>query len=620
MVNKTVPLHPNTHNHVPKPTAENPFVQLEWIFALRQSRVPSESGQGNYRYALKFYLRFAREKYGESPFILKERWGLLAMVVFKTWLLSQENADSPQLSNHTAVGIMSAVRQVMADAVTLDLTAERDIINAPMGSAQSATDKNAPFSADELASILEAVKTDFHYTNAVLKGYVKTGLGRDPEQRPPSGTINPRDYARHGYGWNCENNLRWYFENRMACRAISSADISATAHRGFFRGCIRYFGGIFEIYKRWGVTPLNDRDILCPLFIQLSYLTGLNPYSLCGLRVDCLSEHPLTGTPVLRYLKLRSDGEKELLLDLLNNPQAKLPSDVESVEMPLKREHAILVERTVKKILQLTAPIRQQLDFPSELSSMLFVYQSSGNNCRGEYQSVPPWKANQWCRNMGERHALKNQDGERLVFTLVRFRPTRLTEMAAQGKDFFEIQHAAGHKSIRQTLAYIQKRTMDVIAEREVTNALETIWNNREEYAKQTKKTPEYAGIIFHGLMSRCKNVFDPPRAVQLAADYVPGQACTRFNMCLLCKNIVVLTPHLPILAHYRTQLRRCLDNSALDVPIVSLYEKSLAVLDQIFDPDTSEFDVEEIEWAIAASENLDFVIDPLTYPGGETA
>lgn len=620
MNSKVISLGDAAYYGIPEATAEHPFAQVEWVFEQRLSQVPSESGKENYRYALGFYLRFLRETEATAPFVLKERWDSLALIRFRTWLLTQEQEDKSQFGSHTLVGLMSAVRQAMTEALALGFTATHDIINVSMTQGHRDTEKHNPYTSEEVAGILEAVKEGLKYTNAVLAGYKRTGVGRDPQVRPASSLgINPQKYAEHGYGWNCEANLRWYFENRMNCQAMSRTEAEATKHKPFLSGANRYHGGYMSVYKRWGVTPQIDRDILLPLVIQLCYLTGLNPYSMMGLKVDCLSEHPLTGTPVLRYLKLRSKGEKELLIDLLNEDEPDVDEDVDNVEMPLKRQHAVLVQRIIEKILRLTTPVREHPDFPPELKELLFVYQSSGNNCHGEFQAVPVWKMNQWCREMGERHNLRAATGEPLSFNLVRFRPTRLTEMAAQGKDFFEIQHVAGHKSISTTLAYIEQRTLDAVAEREVTDALQRIWSNREELSISEHRVPRPAPLVpFKGLISNCKNAFDPPRSVQLAADYVDGQACTRFNMCLLCKNVVIMKEHLPVLAHYRNQIRAATTNTGVDLPHVALYEKSLSILDQLFDPDSSEFSENELDEAVAESEGLDVVIDPLVYSGGE--
>lgn len=621
MNSSVVSLSDASYLGLPEASAERPFAQVEWIFEQRWSRVPSKDGKANYRYALSFYLRFLQETEGTAPFALKEHWDSLAFVRFRTWLLTQEKDDNTQFGAHTLTGIVSAVRQVMTEAVLFELTATNKLITLSMPQAHRDTDMHTPYSNDEIADILGVVKEDLQYTNVVLAGYKRTNAGRDPKLRPePSFRINPQKYAEHGYGWNCEANMRWYFENRMNCRAMSSADEEAFGHKGFLSGAGRYHGGYMALYKRWGVTPQIDRDVLWPLVIQLSYLTGLNPSSLMGLKVDCLAEHPLTGTPVLRYMKLRSKGEKELLVDLLNEEISDPAEELEEAEISLKRQHAVLVERVIGKILRLTQLVREHADFPAHLKHLLFVYQSSGNNCRGEFQAVPVWKMNQWCREIVERHNLQSSTGIPLSFSLVRFRPTLLTEMAAKGKDFFEIQHVAGHKSIKTTLTYIEQRTLDAVAEREVTDALERIWSNREEFFPPEPLEQRQIPIVpFKGLISGCKNVFDPPRSVQLAADFVKGQACTRFNMCLLCKNVVVMKEHLPTLAHYRNQIRAATTNTGVDLPHVALYEKSLAVLDQIFDPNTSEFSEADLDEGVAAAELLDVVIDPLIYSGGES-
>jgi hypothetical protein len=616
----------SVHYGCPTPSESDPYAQVKWIFEERGSRVPTKSGQDNYRYALSHFLKYLQESHGDKPYLLKNEWDSLVLIRFKAWLSFLEQEDRSKFGSHTIVGILSSVRQVMTEAVILEVAATSSILSASMSPGDSATDSHASYSTDELASILEAVRTDMQYTSAVLAGYQPLGIGRDPQVRPTGLKINPQKYAEHGYGWNCEPNVRWYFENKMNSRAISRTAPTADQHKAFFTGAVRYHGGYMNLYKKWGVTPQLDNEILWPLVVQLSYLTGLNPDSLMGLKADCLSENPLTGTPVLRYLKLRSQGEKDLLVDLLNDdaevPETDQVEDAgEEMELPLKRQQALLVERCIGKTLQLTAPLRQLPDVSEDLKELLFIYESSGNNCHGEIQAAPVWKVSQWCRDIAEKHDLKSSNGERLQFTLVRFRPTLLTEMAARGKDFFEIQHAAGHKSIKTTLAYIEQRTLDTVAEREVTSALVKIWRNRDEFTASLDSTkPSSRAQPLKGLISNCKNVFDPPRVVQLRADYAPGQSCTQFNMCLFCKNIVIMNEHLPVLAYYRNQIRSTTVNSGIDLPNIALYEKSLAVLDQIFDPESSNFTEEELDEAIAASETLDIVIDPLVYRGEDTS
>jgi integrase len=520
------------------------------------------------------------------------------------------------LASFTLINTVSAVRQTMLEAVALGMSASPSIANARMSPGSAETDKNAPYDADELAAILDAVRHESQYVLSILKGYQFVGGGFDPRIVMPG--CSARTNHTKGGGWKLIENLRWYFENEMKGAAIPPKHPDARQHARFFSAAIRQFGGIEKVYRLFGVAYIRDSNLLGPLLVQLIYLTGLNPSSVVGLRADCLAEHPLAGVPVLRYLKKRSNGEKELFLDLLNEDSEE-KFELEPAELTLRREQAVLVQRVIDRILQLTKPLRQRLPDDDPRRDSLCIYESTGRgSVYGQVRQFGLDNAKDWCTMVRNKYSLVSSDGSPLTFNLVRFRPTRLTEMARQGKDFFEIQHVAGHKSIRQTLEYIDQRTLDAVAEREVTNALETIWANRREFEPppQSARKKVIPVVPFRGLVADCKNVFDPPRQVTLAADYADGQACTRYNMCLLCKNVVVMKDHLPILAHYRAQLTSALSNSATDLPHIAVYEKSLSVLDQVFDPETSEFSDSELEMAVEASAMLDVVIDPLVYTG----
>lgn len=128
MNSRVIPLDEAAYYGLPEATVEQPFTQVTWIFEQRLSRVPSKEGKTNYRYALSFYLRFLHETEGLAPFAIKERWDSLALVRFRTWLLTQEKDDSTQFGSHTLNGIVSAVRQVMTEAVVLEVAATHDII------------------------------------------------------------------------------------------------------------------------------------------------------------------------------------------------------------------------------------------------------------------------------------------------------------------------------------------------------------------------------------------------------------------------------------------------------------------------------------------------------------
>lgn len=596
----------------PKPCIQLPFCQVEWIFKKRASRVKSDSGKENYRNALAHYVNYLEGSVGRIPYVLKDQWEILSLILFKNWLFTQDS-----LGSHSRVGILSAVRQTMLEAVALGHTATPDIANATASEGYRETDMRNVYTKAELASILEAVQLEERVTTSVIAGYQPTGIGRDPLIAPKG--INPRIRAAHGIGWNCEENMRWYFENRMHCVPYASNSLEGDKHNSFFSAAARHFDGFHALYRKFGVSARRDELLLGPLLVRLIYLTGLNPFSAVTLRLDCLSTHPLTSTPRLSYFKLRSGGEKQLLLELLNGKESLSDTDFEAADLNLKREQALLVQRVIDKIIKLTAPLRARESTDDQLKALLFIYESSGVKTISTVFHFNLVKANKWCRNLAKAYDLKTSSGERLSFNLARFRPTKLTEMAAQGKDFFEIQHVAGHKSIATTLDYIEQRTLDTVAENAITDALSTIWSNRHEFSGPAAKqaTKVWPLVPYKGLVSDCKNVFDPPAYVRLSADHVDGAACTRYNMCLLCKNILIMKEHLPILAYYRSQLRGAIEgNSTLDLPHLHIYTRSLAVLDQIFDADTSDFSEDDLSQAIALSITLDVAIDPLIYTG----
>jgi hypothetical protein len=219
--------------NAPTPTAKTPYAMLEWLFEQRLARVPSDSGKDNYRFALTYYKRYVQATVGEAPFDTRTHWGILALVQFKSWLEAFRLPNGKALSAHTAVGIMSSVRQVMLDAVAIGFTAAPNIANAALGDAHPETDAHAPYDTDELAAILEAVKKESQYVLSVLRGYQFTGCGRDPRLFPKG--FNFRTATQQGLGWAVLDNVRWYFENEMKGVAITTKHPDAVAHKHFMQ-------------------------------------------------------------------------------------------------------------------------------------------------------------------------------------------------------------------------------------------------------------------------------------------------------------------------------------------------------------------------------------------------
>lgn len=588
----------------PKPSVAEPFAQVRWIFDTRGARAGSKSTRDNYQSAKTFFIHHVEKLHGRSPYYLSERWDEFALLRFKGELLDRIDSAELSLSSFTLSGHFSAVRQVMKEAAAYGLLHTRTIQEVHWGDTHRETDTHISYSDKEIGQIIDAVAFELQLVNEILSGYKKQppGVGRDPR-------VNSRRGVARGYGFKSEPNMRWYFENVLGGRPVIGVGTDKTEHRNFLASAFLAHGGLHEMYRRWGVCALVDESLVMPLAMELQLLTGLNPSSLLALKVDCLrEEHPLTGMPYLLYVKDRSFGEKELHLPLLDA----------RAERSLRGKQSLQVGRVVKKLLVLTERARRKLSMDDPLRQFLFIYESGGPRTHGKILPLTNKQTSTWCMRMQKKHSLCDDKGRPLSFNLVRFRSTKLTEMALAGRDIFEIQQVAGHKNIRTTHGYIAKRRLDFPARKKIADAIEQIQVNRSEFDEKAVsiETKTHPVRLHKGLLSDCKNVFDPPAWVRRAADYVPGQACTRFNMCLFCKNVVVFAEHLPVVAAYRGQILADLDNNIQDLPNESLYRDSLSVLDFLLDPDDGPFTAQDVEWALEIAVTLDVVIDPLLYRG----
>lgn len=600
-----IPLNLREYSKPPVPTAQAPFAQIEWIFDKRRDRMSNGSSKGNYHAAKAFYIQHIKVTEGRSPYLLIEKWDEFALLRFKEKLQDRVDAGDIDASSYTLTGHFSAVRQVMKEAAAYGLLGTRVIQETNWGAAFSETDTHASYSDRELSQILNAVGEELRFAYAVAGDYQRQApdIGRDPR-------VDFRRGTEKGYGFGVEANMRWYFENVLGCEAIVRTGQSKKEHLGFLNAATNLHGGLHTLYRRWGVSAFVDENLLMPLAINLLYLTGLNPSSLLGLQIDCLQdEHPLTGMPYLLFEKERSGGEKELHLPLLEKRE----------ERGLKRKQTLQVKRAISALFKLTARIRTRIPADAPLQQHLFIYESTGPRTHGQILPLTVKQTSAWCQRMVEKYNLCAESGAPLAFNLVRFRATKLTEMALEGRDFFEIQQVARHKSITQTVRYIAANRLDEPARNVVSAALEQIRANQEEVIT-SPSVPTIGNPpsihLFNGLIADCKNVFDPPERVKRAIDYVPGQACTRFNMCLFCRNVVVLKEHLPALAAYRAQIMAAQANNVQNLPHAHLYDQTLSIMDNLLDPNVSHFTSDEIEWALDMATSIDMVVDPLLYRG----
>lgn len=595
---------------LPIPTNATPYAQVDFIFNLIADTKTNKHTRSNYRTALTFYKKYLEKTYNYNEdfekiglFYLHKHLDEFALVNMKKYIDTENvNGSEGYLTTYSIVTFFNTIRIVLNEAILLGYTSFNNLINVSMPSGTRETDTNVAYSEFEMNQIKSALKEELRYVYRVFRkeGYKVEGVGQDP---------------RTGKGlWKNIDNIRWYFENVLHCEPIMHTTENAKEHRSYFDRITKWYykdGGLRGIYRQWGVVPLIDADLIMPLVLQIAIETGLNVQSILELNVDCFEEkNPISGVPVLKYYKERSSGDKELHFNThTDEPNISLKE--------FRQEQAKIIQNSITVVKELTNEIRKEA--PLELQNKLFILQSSSKNKFGEIKVINSKISSRWSHQFVEQYDLKNDSGERLNFNLRRFRSTRATELVHKGVELYELQSEMGHKSITTTMHYLDKNKLYDRANKETSAAIENIFSNKVwaenidiEYAEKSTEANE--NTIFKGFLCDCKNPFNPPEDVKKLKDYKSGDVCSRVNMCLFCDNVLIFKRNLPSLWMYKCQIERTLAMQNFELPNERHYLKTLDIINALFDEKSSEFDVGDLEEAKRIAENLDELIDPVTY------
>jgi len=422
--------------------------------------------------------------------------------------------------------------------------------------------------------------------------------------------------------------MRWYFENVLHCVPVIFDEMGKRNHLRFLNHATQTHGGLNNLYRKWGVSTFFDLDMLMPHVVNLAYLTGLNPGPLAALTLDAYGEsHPATGGPYLRYVKEKVSKELELYLNLLDKEDETLHVDdsvlFDTTARFLPRKQATQIARTIELIRKATEPLRLSLPEGHPLKNRLLIYSSRGTRTFNKTLGLSTKKTGRWCAQIVEKYGLLGEDGNPLNFNLVRFRSTKLTELALQGRDILTIQLFAGHKGLKTTIGYLSRKKLEVEARKVVRDALTTIHANRKEFddpdacpGTKSVTATEQPIQLYRGILSDCKNPFDPPKRVRASKSYIAGLACSRFNMCIFCKNVVIFRRNLPSLVAYLDQINAATESNVQNLPNAGFYEDSRAVIENLLDPKHSDFSAEDIRWAREEAASLNPLVDNAVYRG----
>lgn len=619
----------NINQTPPIPTLSNPLVQVDWIFEKKMRSYNNRSTKENFACGRSYYKKFLTEtfNYNESLkrdpcFYIEKEWDKVALYKFCKWIETTNiEGTAAYLTSNTIVGLVSALRIVMEDAYECGFI-ENAVLNVSLPPAVRETDARAAFSTEEYESIFKIVTPQIQFSKNLLKPYKKTGVGRDPRYLIRKGLEKGGKVLYQG--WACykpsddgltlvvsDDNIRWYFENLMNCQPLAGTPLNKLTHNSFFNAAANIHGGLPQLYQKWGVSTFIDIDILMPLVVKLIAETGMNVDSILSLKRDCLKQtHPLTNLPYVEYDKPRSGGEKVLPLELYNF------YDSQGQYLGLGQKQSLIIAETINLILKLTEPLVALAD--SDEKDYLLIYQSSGVNKFGKVKRINNKNAGSWTNVIVSKNNLTSKDGKKLAFNLSRFRPTKITEFVRQGFDIFQIMSIAGHSSIQMTLSYVDGLKITSVFDQTINKELTNIKNNTLEWKTKTLPVATLVvdnpqNFIFKTSLCHCKNPYDPPPQVKKAKYYNEGDACTYWNMCLQCPNVLITEKDLPTLISYKNEIARSMRNGVEDMPRQGeLYKKTLMLLEEILTPD---FMFTEENLIDASNKITDGnVIDPFIY------
>lgn len=617
---------------IPQPTHENPYAQVDWIFREKISLCENKYTKYNYSSALAYYKRFLEETRNYNPlldgdprFYIKDEWDVTALHKIKQWIdATNIEGTEDYLTSSTLRSHFSAIRQIMEYAYEHNYISQ-PVINVFMPSAVRETEQRSAFSNKEYTAIFNAISPLVQFSRGFLQPYRRTGKGRDPRKSCKVGVR--RGEKSLGTGWTCwartsdgegfvisDDNLRWYFENVMDCVPLPSTSENMK-HKKFFAYAACMHGGLNNLYRKWGVSSRVSPDVIMPLVVKLVSETGLNFESLLSLKRDCFKEaHPLTGLPFVEYQKLRSGGEKELHVMLYDKAE-------DGEFMALGQRQSQIIGKTIKTILSLTEPLVKLA--PEKDQGYLLICQVGNSRNFSKVQRVNKKVVTNWTQKIVKEYDLRGRDGKPLSLSLSRFRPTKFTEMVTQGYDIFDIMAVAGHKSVTTTLAYIDKLKSTTDFHRKIQRELTIIKENKRAYERKplpvaitTDAKP--GEFIFKAPVCHCKNPYNPPEVVKKSGGYHEGDACTFWNMCLQCENVLITEMNLPKLFAYRNEIRRALSN-VNEIPRQGeLYKKVLMILDEILSPGVL-FTQEKLDLASELAMDAEFeVLDTFIHQAGE--
>lgn len=160
--------------------------------------------------------------------------------------------------------------------------------------------------------------------------------------------------------------------------------------------------------------------------IILEY-TGIRLGDLLLLKIDCISEHPISGYTISWF----------------DHKNRKYQSN-----MPIPKE----CKEAVDHLIRCTESFRNQAEAIEK--EQLFIYKPLIGTHSKPIVTVSKQVFTKWCKNFSEKHNICGTDGKFFRLTSHMFRRTLATNMLSKGMNIKVIQEVLGHSSPKTTKKY----------------------------------------------------------------------------------------------------------------------------------------------------------------------
>ncbi|TKF23236.1 phage integrase family protein, partial [Vibrio genomosp. F6] len=534
------------------------YEDVKHAFAVASLKATSDSGISNYYQAYMHYCKFLGSKGIFSDSCIKECFDAWSLRRVKEYL--GERVSEGVLSISYVNTVLSSIRMTLNRLKTIR---NFDFNYLPADGFEAVRDsiRYKPYSPYERKQINKMLDKELAIAKIKLEPYKKIDRNR-------VNLDDPKIQARV------------IFEDDCNCIPFHWYVIEPTKGQRKLRHFVHSRRlSLVELYDEWGVLTRNLRSNDLGVYIlKIAQVLGMNLTPILELELnDYQKHHPLTNRPCLTYWKERSTGEKMVHLDLFNaNFQWLTTSQNE------------FVATVFDEVTKLTSEARK---FAHDgISNRLFITFYKKNSV------ISDASMSKFYSDLVEKYQLKDDDGKPLILTVSRFRPSLVSELIDAGVSIREIQYLLGHSSIYTTMKYLDTLDFDRVIQDKVRKSIEGIYSNTIPSIKNTssqKRQHKYdeSQIIMKTPLGGCKNIFDPPDFIKESSFYVKGKPCSQYNKCISCENVMLTENHLPELYAMQRDYLASLENSEIiDTPYNMVVLESLSLLDDILNPETSEF------------------------------